>query len=337
MRIAVFGLGFMGSTHLKALRNIPQAELIAVVSDVPEKLTGDLSGIQGNLGGPGQKFDFGGVRKYRNIRDALRDRDIEAVDLCLPTHLHADVAIEALRAGKHVLVEKPMALNGRQADEMLAEAEESGRVLMAAQVLRFFPAYVPLAERVKSGASGPVRCATFRRRCAAPTWSAWLGNVQCSGGGVFDLLIHDVDMCLHLFGLPEAVSARGCVDMAAGIDCITAQLHYPSIPDVTVTGGWHHPKAYPFSMGYTVVTQEGTFEFDSMFHPPKFYNASGEELISLPEKDGYQAELEYFLDCCIHNRKPEVCPPEQSAAAVKLGQLMQEARQRNGEKIPCKL
>ncbi|MDX2152255.1 MAG: Gfo/Idh/MocA family oxidoreductase [Bryobacteraceae bacterium] len=336
MRIAVLGLGFMGSTHLKAIKNIPGAELTAVVSDVPEKLTGDLSSIQGNLGGPGVKFDFADVRKYRDYRDALRDKDIEAVDICLPTHLHAPVALEALRAGKHVLVEKPIALTGAEADTLIAEARENDRILMAAQVLRFFPAYLPMIERVKYGVLGPVRSALFRRRCAAPTWSAWLTQPACSGGGVFDLLIHDVDMAVHLFGPPTAVSATGHEDLPKGIDVITAHLHYPN-RDVVITGGWHHPKTYPFSMEFSVVCEGGTIDYSSLGRPTTLYRADGEEVLAQPEKDGYQAEIEYFIDCVAHRRQPRICPPEESALSVKLAVLLREARTRNGEIVPCSL
>src|SRR5437773_8909087 len=161
MRIAVLGLGFMGSTHLKALKNIPEAELIAVVSSDEQKLTGDLSSIQGNIGGPGEKMDFSRVRKYRAIDQALGDSDVEAVDICLPTDRHAPVALAALRAGKHVLVEKPMALDGATADLMIAESGRNNRVLMTAQVLRFFPAYSKTAELVKSAQLGAVRSALF--------------------------------------------------------------------------------------------------------------------------------------------------------------------------------
>jgi predicted dehydrogenase len=124
---------------------------------------------------------------------------------------------------------------------------------MTAQVLRFLPAYAKTAELVKSAQLGPVRSALLRRRCAAPAWSKWLSNPAVSGGGVFDLLIHDVDYCVYLFGEPEAVSATGYEDMPRGIDCIAASFHYPGL-DVVVTGGWHHPKAYPFSMEFTVVS-----------------------------------------------------------------------------------
>src|SRR5262249_21629528 len=150
----------------------------------------------------------------------------------------------------------------------------SKRVLMTAQVLRFFPAYAKTSELVKSGKLGAVRSALFRRRCAAPAWSKWLANPAVSGGGVFDLLIHDVDYCVHLFGAPESVSATGYEEMPRGIDCITAQLHYADL-DVIVTGGWHHPKAYPFSMEFTVVSDGGTLEFNSSGRPLALFGADG--------------------------------------------------------------
>ena len=337
MRIAVLGLGFMGSTHLKALRSVPGATLAAVVSGDENKLAGDLSGIQGNLGGPGEKMDFSSIARYRTVAEALGDKNVEAVDICLPTDWHAPVALDALRAGKHVLVEKPMALDGDTADRMIAEAERSQRVLMTAQVLRFFPAFQKTAEMVKSGALGAVRSAIFRRRCAAPAWSKWLSDAKRSGGGVFDLLIHDVDYCVHLFGAPAAVSATGYEDMPRGIDCILAQFHYPGV-DVVVTGGWHHPKAYPFSMEFTVVSDGGTLEFNSAGRPLTLYSADGTEAaVAVPETDGFAAELEYFVDCASAGRKPERCPPQESAMAVRLARAMLESRTRNGERIACKV
>jgi predicted dehydrogenase len=338
MKIAMIGLGFMGSTHLKALKNVAGAQLVAVSSVDARQLSGDLSGIQGNIGGPGEKLDFSGLRRYPDAMDAARDPEAEAVDICLPTNLHAEVAIEALRHGKHVLVEKPMAIDGPTADRIIAEAQKQGKILMTAQVLRFMPPYVVLRELLKNNGLGAVRSAIFRRRCAAPGWAAWSTNRKLSGGGVFDLVIHDVDMCIHLFGIPEAVSAWGYEDMPHGIDIITAQLHYPSIGSVTVTGGWHHPKAYPFSMEYTVVADGGTVEFSTAGRPPALYSAAGEEQkLPVADKDGYQAEIEYFVDCARAGRQPEVCPPKESAASVKLTNLIVEARQRQGEKLTCQL
>ncbi len=336
MRIAVLGLGFMGSTHLKALRTVPGAQLAAVYSGDAAKLSGDLSAIQGNIGGPGEKLDFTGVAKYTSIPALLADTSIDAVDICLPTNLHAEVAIQALRSGKHVLVEKPMALDISEATRMLAAAAEQNRVLMAAQVLRFFPMYRVLRELVRSGTLGVVRSAGFRRRCAAPGWSRWLADASQSGGGVFDLLIHDIDMCLHLFGSPEAVSATGYEAMASGIDIIRADLHYPGPLVVTVSGGWHHPKAFPFSMEYTVVCDGGTIDYSSSGTPPTLYRVNGEkEVLPMAETDGYAAEIAYFLDCCRSGNNPELCPATESAEAVAITRLLLEARQKNGERIKC--
>jgi predicted dehydrogenase len=328
----------MGSTHLKALANIPQAELAAVMDFNEARLSGDLSGIQGNIGGPGVQMDFSKAARYRSYEEAVRDPNVEAVDVCLPTNLHAPVTLAALRAGKHVLTEKPMALTGADCDAMIAEAEEQRRVLMVAQVLRYVPSYQRLGELMQSGRLGAVRSAFFRRRCAAPTWGPWEFDATQSGGGIFDLLIHDVDMCLHLFGVPEAVCALGYEDLKGGIDSIVAHLHYPDIGVVTMTGGWHHIGEYPFSMEYTVVADGGTVEYSSAGRPAKLYAADGRcEALPEPEVDVYGAEIAYFVECCRTGSPPVECPPEESARAVRLTLLMLESRNRKGEKLPCNL
>lgn len=338
MKIAVIGLGFMGAVHLKALANIAKARVVAVVDEDPARLTGDLSGIQGNLGRPGERMDFSAYKKYTSVEEALRDPEIEAVDICLPTHLHAPVTIQALRAGKHVLVEKPMALNGAQADQMLAEAEKAGRVLMVAQVLRFMPQYEALEEVLRSGRLGPVHSAFFRRRTATPTWAAWEFDPAKNGGGVFDLLVHDVDFCLKLFGLPEAVSSVGTEAMAKGIDMVVGELHYPHIGNVTITGGWHHIGEYPFSMEYTVIAERGTVEYHSDNRPPALYESQKpKELLPLKDHDGYQAEIEHFVESCLSGTPPARCLPEESARAVKVARIMMDSRVKKGEKVPCSL
>jgi predicted dehydrogenase len=222
---------------------------------------------------------------------------------------------------------------------MIRAAEDNGRILMTAQVLRFYSTYIPLAARVKTGELGTVRSAIFRRRCSAPAWGKWLADPSQSGGGVFDLLIHDVDQCIDLFGIPEAVSATGFVNLPAGIDIINAELHYPNVNSVLVTGGWHHPAAYPFSMEYTIVCDGGTIDYSSASRPtPTLYDAGGNaNELPVPQQDGYEAEIAYFVECCVAARKPERCPPEESSAAVKLTRLMVDARESKGEKVACKI
>src|ERR1019366_4585351 len=87
VRIAILGLGFMGSTHGKALREIPGAELTAVFDQDEKRLVGDLTSVRGNLGGPGERMDFSGVARHRELRSVFADPKIDAVDICLPTDM----------------------------------------------------------------------------------------------------------------------------------------------------------------------------------------------------------------------------------------------------------
>lgn len=324
----------MGSTHLKALARIPGVQIAAVMDTIEARLSGDLSGIQGNLGGRGQAMDFSAMRKYRSIEEIVADPDLDAVDVCLPTCFHAGATMAALRAGKHVLCEKPMALDGCTADAMCAEAERQKRILMIAQVVRFIPAYAGLAQLVKTGRLGTVRWAFFRRRTSVPTWGPWEFDKSKSGGGIFDLLVHDVDMALMLFGAPQAISSVGHEDMPHGIDMITSNFHYGGGPAVTITGGWHHVGEYPFSMEYTVIGDNGVVEFSSAGRPATVYWSDGKkELLPAPEVDCYQAEIGYFVECCEAETAPAVCPPAESATSVKLAKLMVDARESEGMKV----
>jgi predicted dehydrogenase len=336
MNVGVLGLGYMGATHVTAWRQIPGVTLAAVMSSDERKLTGDLTAIEGNLGNSGERIDFSFVKKHRTVEAALADPAIDAIDICLPTDLHAPVAIAALRAGKHVLVEKPVALNFADASAVIRQAETSGRILMAGQVLRFAPSYKLLSESLPT--AGPIRSAFFRRRCAAPAWSRWLADPARSGGGVFDLLIHDADFCISLWGMPRTVRATGFEDLSAGIDILHAELDYLGQGPVIVTGGWHHPKSYPFSMEFTVVAQDATFEWPFGSPELREYRIDGSAPVhALPSTDIFAAELTYFVGCVRHNRPPYLCPPEQSAQSVALMRFMLESRARKGEPVACQI
>lgn len=334
MKVAVLGLGFMGSTHARAWAGIPGVELAAVMSSDQRKLSGDLSAVQGNLGGPGERMDFANVRKYGSVEAVLADAEIDVIDICLPTDAHARVAIAAMDAGKYVLLEKPLALNEADAAEVLAAASRSGRIFMVAQVLRFIPQYEYIAEVLPR--LGSVATAVFRRRCAAPAWSRWLSDPDKSGGGVFDLLIHDVDFCISVWGVPHRVRATGAENLAQGIDVMHAELWYDGFDGpVLITGGWHHAGAYPFSMEFTVTAESATLEWKSggeLTH----YDSNEAKVIPVSDRDSFQAELAYFAECCALDRPPERCPPIQSAQSVAVMRALLDSRKRQGETISCR-
>jgi predicted dehydrogenase len=255
--------------------------------------------------------------------------------LCTPSYLHASLTIEALQAGKHVLVEKPMALSGAECDSMIDASRKAGKVLMVAQVLRFWPDYSVARDLIRSGALGPVKQAFFYRKCAAPGWSKWMHDKSRSGGGAFDLLIHDFDYCRHLFGKPLDVRASGVEEMDKGIDTVEARLDYGADgPLVTVAGGWRHPKAYPFSMELTIVCEGGTLDFHSGLRGLTLYKADGtSEEPAKPDADGFVAQLTAFSDACGKGVAPEACRPEESAESVRMALAMGESRDRGGEAV----
>lgn len=294
--------------------SLSNVRLVAVVSNDEKKLSGDLRDVGGNLGIKGELLDFSQVKKFRSVEAMLADRDIDAVDICLPTDLHAPTAIAALRTGKHVLVEKPMALTEDSANEVVREAELSGRILMTGQVLRFLPAYAEAAMLVRNGELGPIRMTWLRRNCAKPSWGGWVTNPARSGGGIFDLLIHDVDYAIWLFGEPSSITPVG----SGGL--ITATLQYPASGPVIIEGGWHAQGPYPFSMAFTIAGDKGTLEFSSAGCPLTLWRAGSDssEIIQLPEVDGFEQELGYFAECVEAGRQPERCSPRESALAVKV-------------------
>ena len=208
---------------------------------------------------------------------------------------------------------------------------------MVGQVLRFWPDYVAALGLVRSGSLGKLRSAFLRRKCAAPDWSPWLRDKAKSGGAVLDLLIHDFDYCLQLVGAPSHVEATGVEDSANGIDLIEARLDYgDGGPQVVVSGGWHHPANYPFSMEFTLVCEEGTLDFRSADRPLTLYRADGTtDAIATAERDAFVAELTVFGESCTVGKAPSECPPEESAAAVAIAGAADLSRNGSGVRTPC--
>jgi len=319
----------MGAAHVAAITANANAELAAVVTTNQKAREGDLSETGGNLDLGTRLFDFSRVSKYSDWRELVADQTIEAVTVCLPTDLHAEVTIAALKAGKHVLCEKPMALSADECDRMMDAAAEAKRTLMIAQVLRFWPEYIALRDFVAGGEYGPVRQATFVRKCGVPSWSKWLPNQARSGGAVLDLLVHDVDQILLLFGMPSRVTAK---QLGTG-DALMASFIYPNGPEVRLQGGWFEADA-PFAMSFQVRADRGAMELtpDGLM----LNDLTGtRKKVELSTVDGYAAEVHYFLDCCTSGLAPVQCMPADSAKAVKVALALKESRAKDGEQIQC--
>jgi predicted dehydrogenase len=212
---------------------------------------------------------------------------------------------------------------------MLDAARRANRILMIGHVLRFWPAYRYLHRVVSSNEYGDVRSATFTRYCGLPDWSPWLLDPSRSGGAIFDLLIHDLDQILLLFGPPASVRAK----TFGNADAVSASLLYPGGPEVRLQGGWL-ASGTAFSMGFQVRTVRAQLDLtpDGLI----LADAKGQRRLDLDETDAFADEIGYFQDCCENNREPSRCPPEQSAAAVKLAHAVMKARS-SEEEVKCEL
>ena len=132
----------MGWIHYLAYQKAKGVKLAAVCTRDRKRLAGDWRGIQGNFGPPGEQVDLSGVAKYSALDDAAWPiQSIDLVDLCLPPNLHAEATIAALKAGKHVFVEKPMGLTAAECDKMVAAAKKAGKQVLVGHVLPFLPEY----------------------------------------------------------------------------------------------------------------------------------------------------------------------------------------------------
>jgi predicted dehydrogenase len=181
----------MGGVHLSAIEQLQGATLTAVSSRT--RPTTD-SPRQGNLPQAKSSRLPAETTWYSDWRELLQDPDVDAIDVCLPTHLHKEVVISALERGKHVLCEKPMALTASDCDEILEAASKSDCIFMVGQVLRFMFPYQYAASFITS--QDFVRACAMQRRTGYPQWSSWLSSEQSSGGAILDFLSHDIDQAL---------------------------------------------------------------------------------------------------------------------------------------------
>ncbi len=209
LNVGIAGIGFMGWIHYLAYQRTQSAGLTAICTRNEKKRSGDWRGIQGNFGPPGEQVDLTNVQAYSEYEEMLNDPAIDLVDICLPPHLHAEAAIAALKSGKHVFCEKPMALTVEECDAMMEAARASGKQLLIGQVLPMFPEYSQVLQWIREGTYGQVRGGTFKRVISDPTWIEDFYDPRTVGGPLVDLHVHDAHWIRMLFGQPSRVTSSG--------------------------------------------------------------------------------------------------------------------------------
>ena len=197
IKVGVIGTGGISGVHLGGYSRNPNVEIYALC-DINEK----------NLAKRAEEYKVS--RTFTDYREMLALKELDAVSVCTWNSAHAECAIAALRAGKHVLCEKPMALNTAQAQEMEKAAKENGKLLMIGFVRRFGNDCAVLKDFIDSGSFGEIYYAKaqYLRRKGCP--GGWFGDKSRSGGGpLIDLGVHVIDLCRYLMGGPQPVSVYG--------------------------------------------------------------------------------------------------------------------------------
>jgi predicted dehydrogenase len=198
-RFGIVGAGGISEVHLNVLKKEPRAEVKAI-SDV------DIDKARKRAA------SHGIPHIHADYRELIDRDDLDAVIVCVPNDLHAPVAIDALRAGKHVLCEKPMAINGTRALEMAEAAKQAGRVLMVGQNNRFRGEALLLKQLIEKGKLGQIYHAKtgWIRRSGIPGWGSWFTTMERAGGGpLIDIGVHMLDVTLWLMGFPKPVAVFG--------------------------------------------------------------------------------------------------------------------------------
>jgi predicted dehydrogenase len=309
--VGVIGYGVMGRTHAAAYAEAARAGIACRVravftqADPAVAATGNLAAMSA---GPGLEDAI----VTDDIDALLADDRIDVVSICTPTDTHVGIALAALAEGKHVLVEKPVALEAASIDQLAASAAAAGRWCLPAMCMRFWPAWTWLYERVRNGSLGAVRAAAFVRVGNPPSWSAdFYQDLSRSGGALHDLHVHDVDFLHWCFGVPDAVTSSGSVRHVASL------YHFEDGPaPVTAEAGWFAAEGFGFRMGYRILFDEAWAAFDLGATPELRLTHRNETTgIEVGGVSAYEAEVRHFLRVVRGDEAPRVTLHDAAVAA----------------------
>jgi predicted dehydrogenase len=319
INVGIIGLGMMGSTHLDVYAKREDVQIYAVSDIIPARLSGEEVAA-GNVEGQAQGgADLSRTKRYPEGKLLIADPQVQLVDICLPTPIHMEYAVAALEAGKHVMVEKPLARTHADAMTLADAAAQSTGMSMCGMCMRFWPGWDWLKKAIEENTYGKVLAAHFRRVASHPGGPFYLDGDAC-GGAVLDLHIHDTDFIQYCFGTPAAVFSRGYAKITGQIDHVVTQYIYDDGPAVSAEGGWAMADGFGFQMQYTVNFEHATAEFSFDGKNNLRLIESGKEPCMLEVGDGmgYEREIDYFLKCIQNNVAPGTVTPAQAAESVRI-------------------
>ena len=309
LKVAVVGVGGISGAHIPVWEEMEDAELIALCDIRPEQM---------------EKYE--NIKHYTDFEEMLNNEEIDILDICLPTFLHADYAVKAMERGINVICEKPISLNEEDIDRVYSTAEKYNVKFMVAQVLRFWPEYELLKEIYDTKKYGKLLSGTMTRLGCYPKWSwdGWMMDEKRSGLVPFDLHIHDLDFMVYAFGIPEIKYQYR--SKLPDQDFFTVNYDFGDF-SINTEASWY-ATCYPF-----------TAQFRFQFEDAIVANENGKMIIylrddgkidlseeaegdtgniNLPKSDAYANEIHYFFDCVVNDKPVEKINPEELRGVLKI-------------------
>ena len=319
LKVGLIGCGFMGGMHSACYKVIDGVEVVAV-ADVRAEKAAEIAKVHN-------------AEIYACGKDLIENADVDIIDICLPTYLHTEHAVLAMKKVKNVFIEKPVCLNEEEGELLLKTQKETGANVQVGQVIRLWDEYRWLKEMTVKNEYGKILSAVFKRLSSYPTWAweNWLHQGDKSGSMALDLHIHDVDFMRYLMGEPESFTSSAVRDEKGLIEQIFTTFKYNDGAVVTVEGCWDYPVDFPFAANYRVKFEKATVVHDAnglrvyykdggQFKPeiiPSFEgtNDIGGNLSSL---GGYYDELKYFVDKITAGEPLLIAPLSEGVKSVEL-------------------
>lgn len=314
----IIGFGGLGKTHLLNLCKLEKErgdfKLKAICGTSLEEAT---KSVKINLGDVNvSNVNFAECDFYDDYKEMLDNEKLDFVFSVLPTYLHEEVAIYALKKGVNVFSEKPMALTLSGCEKMMEEAKNNNCKLFIGHCQRFHPAYSKVKEYIENKTFGKVRRAEFSRYSQMPlwTWNNWILDSEKSGGCIIDMHIHDVDLMNWFFGMPKAVNSV-MTEQKIKRESISSYFKYDDFVVIS-QADWALPQSFPFSARLRVDFENASVLIENdnitVYTDEKSYSPE------IGENNVFFEEEKAFLSLVIDNEESRVLSAESVFNSMKI-------------------
>ncbi|WP_162605443.1 Gfo/Idh/MocA family protein [Jiangella ureilytica] len=306
LTVGLLGAGRIAGVHAHAYRAVPGVRLAAVADPVAGKA--ERIAVEH------------GAEAVPDL-DALLALGADVVDICTPPHQHAGPAIAALKAGRHVICEKPLARTLDDARRVVAAAAAAPGLLMVGHVSRFEPDHRSARDRVAAGEIGAVRQLTHSTTSALPGWSeaGWLTDPERSGGPLLDQAVHGFDYARWVIGSPAVrVHCMAAAGAAGPATYTLTTVRYENGAIAHVECGWAHPAARGFRLAAQIVGTEGrlSWSYDHLLGGVLYPREGDPQWWDVLSDRGFELELRTFADA-VRAGGPSPVPAAEAAESLR--------------------